>query len=164
VAAARTDNLPYPQRAIRTKDFLYIRNFKPDRWPMGTGPGFGASAGPLPTYEQLEKNTFVAFGDFDASPTKAWIFQHRGDPGMEKYFDFAFGRRPVEELYDLRSDPHQMQNVATLPEYEATRHGLSGRLLKVLTETGDPRVIGDGSTFDKPPFSGAVELSPRKKK
>jgi uncharacterized sulfatase len=164
VAAARTDNLPYPQRAIRTKDFLYIRNFKPDRWPMGTGPGVGAPAGPLPTYEQLEKNTFVAFGDFDASPTKAWIFQHRGDPGMEKYFDFAFGRRPVEELYDLRSDPHQMQNVATLPEYEATRHGLSGRLLKVLTETGDPRVIGDGSTFDKPPFSGAVELSPRKKK
>ncbi|HVW35975.1 MAG TPA: sulfatase, partial [Pirellulales bacterium] len=35
VAAAREENLPYPQRALRTNDFLYIRNFKPDRWPLG---------------------------------------------------------------------------------------------------------------------------------
>ena len=157
VAAARTDNLPYPQRAIRTKDFLYIRNFKPDRWPMGTAAGFGAPDGPMPSYEQLEKNTFVAFGDLDASPTKAWIVEHRGDPGMGKYFDFAFGRRPAEELYDLRKDPHQMQNVAATPDYEATRRQLNERLMSVLTETGDPRVMGDGSTFDKPPFSSAPE-------
>ncbi len=26
----------YPCRAIRNQDFLYIRNFKPDRWPAGT--------------------------------------------------------------------------------------------------------------------------------
>jgi N-sulfoglucosamine sulfohydrolase len=25
-----------PMRAIRTRDFLYIRNFRPDRWPAGT--------------------------------------------------------------------------------------------------------------------------------
>ena len=25
----------YPSRAIRTKDFLYIRNFDPDKWPTG---------------------------------------------------------------------------------------------------------------------------------
>ena len=36
VAAARTDQLPYPQRSIRTADFLYIHNFAPERWPMGT--------------------------------------------------------------------------------------------------------------------------------
>ncbi len=36
VAAAREDNLPYPHRALRTADFLYIRNFAPDRWPMGS--------------------------------------------------------------------------------------------------------------------------------
>ena len=33
VARAREDRLPYPQRAIRTADFLYIRNFHPERWP-----------------------------------------------------------------------------------------------------------------------------------
>ena len=39
VAGAREGNLPYPQRSIRTKDFLYIRNFKPDRWPLGSPVG-----------------------------------------------------------------------------------------------------------------------------
>ena len=153
VAAARTDFLPYPQRAIRTKDFLYIRNFKPDRWPMGTAAGYGAAAGALPNFESLEQNTFGAFGDLDASPTKAWILTHRDDPGMDKYFDFAFGRRPAEELYDLRNDPHQMTNVAADGAYSEAKAELSQRLVAVLTEASDPRVDGDGSTFDKPPFS-----------
>ncbi|MAG92869.1 MAG: sulfatase [Planctomycetaceae bacterium] len=153
VAAARTDNLPYPQRAIRTKDFLYIRNFKPKRWPMGTAAGFGRPAGPLPSYEVLENNTFGAFGDLDASPTKAWIAAHRDDPGVDRYFDFAFGRRPAEELYDLRNDPHQMHNVAADAKLANTRKALSARLMSILKSTGDPRVTGDGSTFDKSPYS-----------
>jgi len=33
----RTDNLGYPMRAVRSKEFLYIRNFAPDRYPMYEG-------------------------------------------------------------------------------------------------------------------------------
>ena len=156
VAAARTGYLPYPQRAIRTKDFLYIRNFKPDRYPMGTGPGLGAPDSPLPSYEQLREDTFAAFGDLDASPTKAWVFTHRDDPGMGRYFDYAFGRRPAEELFDLRKDPHGMRNVADDPEYATVGRRLADRLMSVLEETGDPRVKGDGTTFDKPPYAGPI--------
>jgi uncharacterized sulfatase len=156
VAAARTGDLPYPQRAIRTKDFLYIRNFKPDRLPMGTGPGPDSSGGPNPTYEQLREDTFAAYGDMDASPTKAWIFTHRNDPGMDGYFDFAFGPLPAEELYDIRKDPHGMHNLADDPGYAAERKHLSERLMSVLRETGDPRVSGDGTTFDKPPYAGPL--------
>jgi len=29
VAAARAGNVPYPQQALRTKEFLYVRNFAP---------------------------------------------------------------------------------------------------------------------------------------
>ena len=25
----------YPARAVRTEQFLYIRNYRPDRWPAG---------------------------------------------------------------------------------------------------------------------------------
>jgi arylsulfatase A-like enzyme len=32
---SREDSLPYPARALRTKNYLYIRNFAPDRWPLG---------------------------------------------------------------------------------------------------------------------------------
>jgi N-sulfoglucosamine sulfohydrolase len=161
VAAARTGNLPYPQRAIRTKDFLYIRNFKPDRWPMGTGPGYGAPAAAMPSLNLLTNNTFAAFGDLDASPTKAWIATHpKSEEG--RFFDIAFGLRPAEELFDLRTDPHQTTNLAADENYVSVRKELSARLMKVLKETGDPRVTGDGTTFDKPPYSGEWKRPQRK--
>ncbi len=154
VAAARNGNLPYPQRAIRTKDFLYVRNFKPDRWPMGVATGFGLPDGPMPDYEKLRGNTFAAFADMDASPAKAWIITHRADPGIDRYFQIAIGRRPGEELFDLRDDPNQMNNVAEDPNYAAVREELSNRLMSVLRQTNDPRVLGDGTTYDLPPFAG----------
>lgn len=163
VASARNDWMPYPQRAIRTKNFLYIRNFRPDRWPMGTGPGYGAPDGPMPDFTTLQENTLAAFADLDASPTKAWVAVHcEQDPERKKYFDFAFGRRPAEELYDLRTDSHQMYNVAGEERYQEAQQDLRERLMQVLTETGDPRVTGDGDTFDQPPFSGEWKRRPRR--
>jgi uncharacterized sulfatase len=154
VAAARLGNLPYPQRAIHTKDFVYIRNFKPDRFPLGDGPGFGLPPGPMPAYEALREDTFAAFADMDGSPTKAWIATHAADPGMGPFVQFAFGLRPAEELYDLGKDPDQMTNLASDPAYAAVRKELSQRLMAVLRTTGDPRVTGDGTTYDKPPYAG----------
>jgi uncharacterized sulfatase len=166
VARARTDWMPYPQRAIRTKNFLYIRNFKPGRWPMGTGPGYGAPAADMPAFEVLRENTFAAFGDLDASPTKAWIALNcENDPEQRKYFDFAFAQRPEEELYDLKIDFHQVYNVADEDRYADVKSDLSTRLMQVLKETGDPRVTGDGSTFDKSPFATEWQKpAPRKNK
>ncbi len=121
---------------------------------MGIGPGFGLPDGPMPAYDKLAQDTFVAFGDLDASPTKAWIATHRNDVGMKAFVDFAFGRRPAEELYDLRKDPDQMLNVAWEAAYASVRERLGNQLTKILTETGDPRVVGDGMTFEKAPFAG----------
>ena len=66
VANAREGNLPYPQRAFRTADYLYIRNFAPERWPMG-GPNEVTETS-APSAGELEKNTFVAFADMDCEP------------------------------------------------------------------------------------------------
>jgi len=163
VAGARTGWLPYPHRAIRTKNFLYIRNFKADRWPMGIGPGYGAPAANMPSFELLCDNTFAAFADLDASPTKAWVALNcEKDEHQRKYFDFAFAQRPEEELYDLRSDSHQVYNVAKEDRYEDVKIELAARLMKVLQESGDPRVIGDGLTFEKPPFAAPWQTSKAK--
>jgi len=164
VAAAREGNLPYPHRALRTRDFLYIRNFAPDRWPMGT-PRFTGRAD-LPSQELLEKNTFVAFADLDASPTKAWLVRQFGLDEWKWHYNYAFGKRPGEELYDLANDPDQTTNLADNPEYASQKRRLSRQLIDTLTQAGDPRVIGDGRTFDRPPYSdlpGKPRKKPRKR-
>lgn len=160
VAAARAGNLPYPQRALRTKDFLYIRNFAPDRTPMGDPVQVTADS--APSAQQLESNTFVAFPDMDAGPTKAWLVVHRNDPEWKWHYDYAFAPRPAEELYDLSSDPDQVKNVAADPKYAKQRAELADRLTKRLTEVGDPRVTEKDCRFEKPPFAG--EAPPKRKK
>jgi len=153
VARAREDNLPYPMRGLRTPDFLYIRNFTPDRWPMGS-PAAAAEKS-LPPTEAMENNTYVAYADMDASPTKAWLIEHRDDPEMKWQYDFAFAKRPGEELYDLKKDPDQTHNIAADSAYAKQKQELSAQLMKRLTDAGDPRVTGDGKTFDRPPFTDA---------
>lgn len=153
VAGARAGNLPYPQRALRTKDFLYVRNFAPDRYPLGDPKAVTADR--APTADALTNNTFVAFADMDASPTKAWLVAHRHDTDWKWHYDYAFGKRPAEELYDLRADPEQIKNVAGDPTYEATRKQLAGRLSTILTDAGDPRLVEKDCRFERPPFTDA---------
>ncbi len=154
VENAREGYLPYPMRAYRTKDFVYIRNFAADRAPMGDAktalqPDVLASGA-------IASETRVGFADMDASPTKEWLIAHRADPQWKWHYEHAFGNRPGEELYDLRKDRDQVKNVAADPAYAKTKAELSAQLMKLLTEAKDPRVTGDGQTFERPPFSGPV--------
>ncbi len=132
-AFVRQNGLGYPGRAIRTQDFLYIRNYEPDRWPAGDPP---------------------LFGDVDAhmlhypSPTKMELLTRRNDPAVAPLFDLAFAKRPAEELYDLKTDPHQMHNVAAEPDYEARKNELSQQLTAYLKKTGDPRETGQPFDWD----------------
>jgi uncharacterized sulfatase len=123
----------YPMRAVRTADFLYIRNFEPGRWPAGAPE------------EYL---------DIDGSPTKTVMMERRGEPGVKRLFDLAFGRRPAEELYDLGKDPGQLENVASLPQYEDAVKDLAGSLMRELARTGDPRAAGGGEAFDGYAYQG----------
>ncbi len=165
VAEARTGFKPYPHRAIRTDQYLYIINFEPDRWPMGTAPGYGLAGSDapgskvpasLPSEEKLREDTHVAFADMDASPTKAWIALHQAqDPDA---FDKAFGQRPKIEFYDIKADPHCMNNLANDRNLVEVERGLNFRLIDYLTTTGDPRT-SDDVIFERQPYSGDPKLN-----
>ena len=150
VGVAREGNLPYPMRSLRTADFLYIRNFAPDRWPLGA-PYSAADA--RPDLAAIESNTRAAFPDMDASPTKTWLIARRDDPRWKRHYDLAFAKRPAEELYDVRTDPDQVNNLAAEPKFAAQKKALAEQLMKILTDAQDPRVMGDGGIFDRSPFS-----------
>lgn len=155
VEKARAELTPYPQRAFRTKDFLYIRNFRPDRWPMGAPYHLELDSNlSARDANTIASNTRFTFPDMDASPTKAWLVLNGDKPDWKSYWNYAFGMRPAEELYDLRTDPDYLVNVADKPEYAEICRDLSGRLMHVLTTTDDPRVTGDGLHFERAPYAG----------
>jgi uncharacterized sulfatase len=126
----------YPIRAIRTEKFLYIQNLAPDRWPTGD-PG-----GPV----WPDDDPTGGFGDCDGSPTKTYLCENRQSQAY--YYDLAFGKRPAEELYDVKEDPYQLRNLADQNRYTGIKAKLAVRLKKYLIETKDPRALGKGSELD----------------
>jgi arylsulfatase A-like enzyme len=132
-AQVRKDSASYPVRAIRNDEFLYIRNFFPDRWPAGD-PEAVLSVG--------------AYGDVDNSITKMLILDGRQPTGDDRdYYELAFAKRPAEELYDLSEDPHQLHNVAGQDEYAAAQDRLSDELSEWMERTGDPRATDPQTLF-----------------
>ncbi len=137
-----------PVRAIRTHEYLYIRNFRPDRWPAGT-PDYAHAYHPGSWY-----------GDVDNGPTKFVMVENRDqDETYRHLFDLAFGKRPAEELYDLKKDPGQLNNLASDSSYREVLEMLSGQLMDELEKTGDPR-LGDGNRLEQYPYYGSSPLAP----
>ena len=134
-ANVRKGDLSYPARAIRTREFLYIRNFRPDRWPAGD-PEKYVAVGP--------------FGDVDDGPTKQYLLAHRDLP----QFELCFGMRPQEELYELKNDPAQIHNIAGKTEFAEIQKKLRARLDQWMLDTADPRATQDDDRWDKYPYFG----------
>lgn len=139
-ANVRNPELAYPSRAVRTKDYLYIRNYEPDRWPAGD-PQVYHSVGP--------------YGDVDDSPSKRYLLENRESQAVEPFFRRAFSKRPAEELYDLRTDPNQLENVASQKKYSKALARLRRQLHDWQINTADPRVKDPHySAFDSHPYFG----------
>ena len=151
VSIAREGNLPYPQRALRKDGWLYIHNFKPERMPMGDYKNLTDTF--TPDQDSLENNTYEAFPDMDSSPAKAWLIAHRNDSQYKWHFDYAFAKRPQEELYDLRKDPDATINIAAEPAHAAKKAEMASELMAKLKAVGDPRVTQDPVPFELPPFT-----------
>lgn len=138
-ANVRRGDLSYPCRAVRTRDFLYIRNLRPDRWPAGD-PTLYMAVGP--------------FGDVDPSPSKDLILDRRDDPAFAEAFRMAFAKRPAEELYGLRDDPMQRKNIADDQRHARDKAALRAALDRWMAETADPRVDPADDRWDHYPYVG----------
>lgn len=126
---ARRDGVGYPARCIRTQRFAYIRNYEPSRWPAGD-----------PDYVSSHQGFL---GDCDRGATKIFLMQNCHRYELVGYYRMSFGRRPAEELYDIKSDPHQIKNLADDPKFAAVKEKLRQQMENHLKATGDPRMKGE---------------------
>jgi arylsulfatase A-like enzyme len=140
-ANVRQNDQSYPVRAIRTKDFLYIRNLQPSLYPAG---------------DPQEWFAVGEYGDVDGSPSKALIL---GDTlKFQPYFRLAFAKRPAEELYDLRFDPFQLNNVANQARYAKTQEALAQRINAWQSSTQDPRWLGQDPFSTYPYYGNSAKM------
>ena len=133
----------YPCRAIRTGQYLYIRNIEPSRWPAGN-----------PDREFCAR--YIPFGEVDSSPTKSLLMDNKDKPGFKRFYDLAFAKRPAEELYHVTKDPGQVVNLAGKPKYAEIQKKLATRLQEHLVRTKDPRALGLDAPWDYYPYYGAM--------
>lgn len=95
-AMDRHDEVPDYQRAVRDHRWKYIRNYQSDQ----------------PFFRPL------AYREMLRSMQELWRLEAAGElpPHIAQYFNQA---RPEEELYDLRADPYELENLAGDAEYAA---------------------------------------------
>ena len=130
----RPDDVGYPVRGIFADGFLFLHNFEPARWPM---------CDPISGY----LNT-------DGSPTKTAVLDENRHGVNHWRWELDFGRRPLDELYDLARDPDCMANLATVPGQAVRLEQMRQRLFAALRAQHDPRIEGKGAVFDQYPNAG----------
>jgi N-sulfoglucosamine sulfohydrolase len=125
----RPNDWGYPVRAIRTRDFLYIRNYHPERWPAG--------------------DPETGYRNVDDSPTKRFLLG-----GFDEYYRLSFGKRPAEELYHISEDPDCLNNLADNIDFAQRKREMQSRMNEMLREEGDPRALGQAEFFETIRYTG----------
>jgi arylsulfatase A-like enzyme len=114
-ARDRMDMSTDRMRAVRTKQYKYIRNF----YPM------------IP---------YMQFNQYKERQYPVWnLIKELKAAGKlrQELMLFAGDTKPIEELYDLSKDPWEVNNLAALPEHQETLLKLRAEVDKWMKETND---------------------------
>jgi arylsulfatase A-like enzyme len=130
----RPNDWGYPVRAIRTPEFLYVRNYEPERWPVG--------------------NPETGYRNCDDGPAKQILLS-----GFDEYYRMSFGKRAAEELYLVKEDPDCVKNLAADLSYAQVKRQLRDRMEELLRAEGDPRMLGRAWFFDTIDYVGSKKHS-----
>jgi N-sulfoglucosamine sulfohydrolase len=102
-------------RCVRTQQYKYIRNFMPER--------------PYTQRNRYKEQSYPVL-----NLMKELQAQGKLTPVQSL---FMAPRKPDEELYDIRSDPYEINNLAASPEHQAILREMRAILEKWIEDTGD---------------------------
>ncbi|MPN27894.1 hypothetical protein SDC9_175328 [bioreactor metagenome] len=118
---------PYPIRTIINDKYHYIQNLLPDS-------------------AYFEKHIEAAA--HDESWWKSW--KNAGNRSeRERFLVDRFYNRPAEELYSVKDDPNQLNNLAGVEEYSKIKRKLNRELAKWMRKQNDPGISVDTSSAYK---------------
>lgn len=160
-SSSRYLNWGYPERMIRSQEYLLTWNMKPERWPAGAPQRIvaGTTDELWPMYgidENGVHQSAWAFTDIDAAPTKSYIIENMDDENVRPFFDLAHAKRPEFEFFNIQDDPFCLNNLIGNTDYAEIEKEMKAVLLEELKKSEDPRIVGP----DKEVFDSYIRYSP----
>ena len=129
----RPNDVGYPIRGIYKDSMLYLKNYETDRWPSG--------------------NPETGYLNSDGSPTKTEILDMRRSGANNYFWKLNFGKRTSEELYNIKSDPYCIQNLAEDSYFNTLKEALKLMMGSILTNQNDLRMKGYGHLYEQYPLA-----------
>jgi arylsulfatase A-like enzyme len=129
----RPDDYGYPIRGIIWDGYLYLRNYRPDLWPAG--------------------NPETGYPTVAGSPSKTAVLNTRHNRLQQQFWEWSFGKRPEEELYNIVTDPYCLTNLVSDSVFSERKEAMLAKMEKRLRKQGDPRMFGKGEIFQRYPIS-----------
>ena len=113
-------------RSVRTRNYLYIRNYYPNE-PF---PIWVPYLSNMPIYKEMLR---LDAENKLTGPQKSWM---------------AYSR-PPEELYDVKADPYQINNIANDPKLKTVLDALRERHRQWTLETGDMGHLNESEMIEQ---------------
>ncbi|UCG49418.1 MAG: sulfatase-like hydrolase/transferase [Phycisphaerales bacterium] len=135
-AASRVDEVYEMSRSVRDKRYKYIRNYMPHL------PYIQPSEYP-DRAEIMQELRRVAAGGRLTGPQKSWWLP----------------AKPVEELYDTQTDPHEIDNLADAPKHNRTLRRLRKVLRQWIVETRDTGLLPEAEMHIRSAESTPYEMA-----
>lgn len=135
-ARDRADDMYEMSRSVTDGRYLYIRHFMPHLPYMQSGFIFSDVKESFRELRRLYKN-----GDCNSEQEKLW------------------NPKPIEELYDLKKDAFELNNLATNPEFEEIKSQLSKNLHQWMVETKDLGLLPEAEYMIRSKGSTPYEYS-----
>lgn len=113
-ARDRADDMFETSRSVTDGRYIYVRHFMPHLPYIQPGYIFSDEKEAYRELRRLHKN-----GETNEEQEKLW------------------NKKPLEELYDLRNDPQELNNLANNPDFAEIKNTLKKELHQWMIETGD---------------------------
>ncbi|NLT77152.1 MAG: sulfatase-like hydrolase/transferase [Planctomycetes bacterium] len=137
-ASSRVDEAYEMSRCVRDKRYKYIRHFMP-HLPYIQPSTFCDQAEIM-----QELRRIAASGSLTGAQRPLWE-----------------STKPVEELYDTQTDPHEMENLADAPAYQATLNRLRKELRNWMLQTKDVGLLPEAEMHIRAAGSTPYEMARR---
>jgi arylsulfatase A-like enzyme len=113
-------------RSARDPRFLYIRNFSPEL-PYAGHIIYRNQSAIMQEWLRMQAESALA------GPAALWMRTSR----------------PAEELFDVRRDPHQIENLAADPAHRATLEKMRAAVVEWMTRVGDQGLINEAEMIQR---------------